>query len=86
MKNAKNIIAVVLMAMTIATYANATNINSTVDEKAKASVTVYTLPATPEFIESPAPQAEKKSISTNKQNAVQKAAIVGLQLKSQSTK
>jgi len=87
MKNAKNIIAAAMMAMTIATYANAnTNINTTVEEKSKVTAAINTLPASLPVLESPAPQVVKSSNDTNKQNAVQKAAIVELQLKSQSTK
>ena len=87
MKNAKNIIAAAMMAMTIATYANAnTNINTTVEEKSKVTAAINTLPASLPVLESPAPQVVKSSNDTNKQNAHQKAAIVGLELKSTSTK
>ncbi len=86
MKNAKNIIAVVCMAITLVTYTSANANNTTADEKAKVSNTINTLPETLPVLDTPAPQAEKKSIGTNKQNAEQKAAIVGLKLKSQSTK
>lgn len=87
MKNAKNILAAVMMTMTIATYANAnTNIDKTVEGKANVNGAVYALPETLPVLESPAPQSEKISNGTNKLNAEQKAAIVGLKLKSQLTK
>ncbi|MCE7038776.1 hypothetical protein [Dyadobacter sp. CY312] len=87
MKNAKNMIAAAMMVLTIATYANAnTTINTSVEEKGKVSVLTNTLPATLPVLETPAPQVVKSSNDTNKQNAVQKAAIVELQLKSQSAK
>jgi hypothetical protein len=87
MKNAKNIIAAVLMTMTIATYANAnTTINTSVDEKGKVSAVINTLPTSLPVLETPAPQVVKSSNDTNKHNAIQKAAIVELKLKSQSAK
>jgi hypothetical protein len=86
MKNAKNIIAVAMIAMTITTYASANTTINTTEDKAKVSVAVNPLPTTLPILESPAPQVEKKSNDSNKQNAIQKAAIVELQLKSQSTK
>ena len=93
MKNAKNVIVGAMMAMTIATYANANTLNKTsvhilasVEEKGKVSGVNKVLPVSLPVLETPAPNAAKVSTDTNKQNANQKAAIVGLQLKSNTTK
>lgn len=94
MKNAKNVIVGAMMAMTIATYANANTLNKTsvhilasVEEKVKvSSVMNKVLPVTLPVLETPAPNAAKVSTDINKQSANQKAAIVGLQLKSNTTK
>jgi len=93
MKNAKNVIVGAMMAMTIATYANANTLNNTsvhisatVEEKAKVISVYKVLPVSLPVLETPAPQVAKISNDTNKQSAHQKAAIVGLELKSTSTK
>ena len=93
MKNAKNVIVGAMMAMTIATYANANTLNKTsvhilasVEEKGKVSGVNKVLPVSLPVLETPAPHVAKNSTDTNKQNANQKAAIVGLQLKSNTTK
>ncbi|KQS26879.1 hypothetical protein [Dyadobacter sp. Leaf189] len=86
MKNAKTMIATAMMVMTIATYANANNSTYIAEEKTKVGVSSAALPASLPVLESPAPQKDKLTIDTNKHNAAQKAAIVGLQLKSNSAK
>ncbi|HEV7378832.1 MAG TPA: hypothetical protein VGN64_03510, partial [Dyadobacter sp.] len=80
--NTKNIFAAALMAMTVVTFANA----NSVDEKIKNVVAVNTLPANVPAIETPAPQVAKNTIEINKYNAGQKAAIVELNLKGNTTK
>lgn len=84
MKNAKNLLAVALVAITSAAYAD-NNSTYTVEEKTKVAVVNNTLPATAPVLESPAPQKVKNTPDTN-YSAAQKAAIVGLQLKSVTTK
>lgn len=93
MKNAKNIIVGAMIAMTISTYTNASNSNNasahilaSAEEKGKVLSAGKFLPASLPVLESPAPQIVKNSTDTNKHNANQKAAIVGLQLKSNTTK
>ncbi|TDE15388.1 hypothetical protein [Dyadobacter psychrotolerans] len=87
MKNTKNMLVGAMIAMTIATYANANNTSlHTIEEKTKVSVVNSVLPVSLPVLETPAPVAVKITNDTNKHNAVQKAAIVGLQLKSQSAK
>lgn len=73
------------MAMTIATYANANN-SIAVEDKATVSVLNKALPSNIPALESPAPQNAKVNADINKQSAAQKATIVGLKLKSISTK
>ncbi|MCF0041758.1 hypothetical protein [Dyadobacter fanqingshengii] len=82
MKNTKNLLVAALMAMTFATYANANNSAYTVEEKLKVTGLSKVLPASLPVLESPAPQKAKNSVDTNNHSATQKAAIVGLQLKS----
>ena len=82
MKNTKNIFAAALMALTFVTYANANTTAYTVEEKVKVSGLSKALPTSLPVLESPAPQKAKNSIDTNNHSASQKAAIVGLQLKS----
>jgi hypothetical protein len=86
MKNTKTMIVAAMMAMTIATYASAENSTYKVEEKARITVMDKALPASLPVLESPAPQSEKLTVDTNKHSAAQKAAIVGLQLKSASAK
>ncbi|WP_138475340.1 hypothetical protein [Dyadobacter bucti] len=88
MKNAKNILVGAMMAMTIATYANANTSAHilTVEEKVKLNVLNKALPASAPVLESPAPQRDKATSDINKHSATQKAAIVGLQLSSSATK
>jgi hypothetical protein len=88
MKNAKNILVGAMVAMTIATYANANTSAHilTVEEKVKVDVLNKTLPTAAPALESPAPQREKATSDVNKHSATQKAAIVGLQLTSSATK
>ncbi|MCE6987743.1 hypothetical protein [Dyadobacter sp. CY323] len=86
MKNAKTMIATAMMAMTIATYASANNSTYTSEEKVRISVINKSLPAALPVLESPAPQVVRNTVDTNKHTAAQKAAIVGLQLKSISAK
>jgi len=93
MKNAKNVIVAAMMVMTLATYANATTVNknsahilASVEEKVKISNVNKVLPASLPALEGPAPMVVKNSNGTNKHNPLQKAAIVGLQLKSNSAK
>ncbi|MCF2488897.1 hypothetical protein [Dyadobacter sp. CY347] len=81
MKNTRNMLVAALMAMTFATYANANNTAYTVEEKVKVTG-LKSLPASLPVLESPAPQKAKNSVDTNNHSASQKAAIVGLQLKS----
>ncbi|MGV3601533.1 MAG: hypothetical protein ACO1N1_10040 [Dyadobacter fermentans] len=85
MKNAKNLLAVALVAITSAAYAN-NNSTYTVEEKSKVAIVNNALPASAPVLDSPAPQKEKITADTNKHSAAQKAAIVGLQLKSVTTK
>ncbi|MNY61569.1 hypothetical protein D3C86_1982620 [compost metagenome] len=85
MKNAKNMLAVALIALTSAAYAN-NNSTYTVEEKIKVAVVNNTLPASAPVLDSPAPQKVKNTPDTNNHSAAQKAAIVGLQLKSVTTK
>lgn len=82
MKNTRNMLVAALMAMTIATYANANNSAYTLEEKVKVTGLSKALPASLPVLESPAPQKAKNSVDTNNHSATQKAAIVGLQLKS----
>jgi len=88
MKNTKNLIAAAMMAMTIATYANANNSvnNISVEDKTTVTGVNKVLPANIPTLESPAPQIVKVSADNNKQSAAQKATIVGLKLKSVSSK
>jgi len=88
MKNTKSMIAAAMMAMTIATYANANNSVHTiaVEDKATVSVLNKALPSNIPALESPAPQNAKVNADINNQSAAQKATIVGLKLKSISTK
>ena len=86
MKNAKSMIVAAMMAMTIATYANAENSTYKFEEKARVTLLSSALPASLPVLDSPAPQAAKSTVDTNKHTAAQKAAIVGLQLKSNTTK
>ncbi|NIJ53742.1 hypothetical protein [Dyadobacter arcticus] len=86
MKNTKSMIVAAMMAMTIATYANAGNSTYKVEEKVRVSVLNKALPVSLPVLESPAPQTAKLTVDTNKHSAAQKAAIVGLQMKSVSTK
>lgn len=85
MKNTKNLLAVALIALTSAAYANV-NSTYTVEEKIKVAVVNNALPASAPVLETPAPQKEKLAIDTNTLSAAQKAAIVNLQLKSVTTK
>jgi hypothetical protein len=85
MKNAKNLLAVALIALTSAAYAN-NNSTYTVEEKIKVAVVNNTLPVSAPVLDSPAPQKVKNTTDTNNHSAAQKAAIVGLQLKSVTTK
>lgn len=85
MKNAKNLLAVALIALTSAAYAN-NNSTYTVEEKIKVAVVNNTLPASAPVLDSPAPLKVKNTPDTNNHSAAQKAAIVGLQLKSVTTK
>lgn len=85
MKNAKNLLAIALIALTSAAYAN-NNSTYTVEEKTKVAVVNNTLPASAPVLDSPAPQKVKNLPDTNNHSAAQKAAIVGLQLKSVTTK
>jgi len=90
MKNTKNLLVgamIAMIAMTSFTYANANNTSlHTVDEKTKVSVVNSVLPVSLPVLETPAPVVVKITNDTNKQTAAQKAAIVGLNLKSQSAK
>jgi hypothetical protein len=86
MKNAKTMIAAAMMVMSIATYANANNSTYTFEEKGRLAILDKALPASVPVLDSPAPQKEKLTVDTNNHNAAQKAAIVGLQLKSNSAK
>ncbi|CAG5068741.1 hypothetical protein DYBT9623_01473 [Dyadobacter sp. CECT 9623] len=86
MKNAKTMIATAMMVMSIATYANANNTTYTFEEKTRVAVLDKALPASLPVLDSPAPQKDKLTVDTNKHNADQKAAIVGLQLKGSSAK
>ena len=86
MKNAKTMIATAMMVMTIATYASANNTTYTIEEKTTVAVLNKALPVSLPVLESPAPQKDKLTVDTNKHSADQKAAIVGLQLKSNSAK
>jgi len=56
------------------------------EEKAKVSGANKVLPVSAPVLDSPAPAAVKNVNDTNKHSALQKAAIVGLQLKSNTTK
>jgi hypothetical protein len=92
MKNTKTILVGAMMAMTIAVSTNANNVNAgqlysatSADEKIKVTGANNVLPASLPVLETPAPQSVKITNDTNKHSAEQKAAIVGLQLKS-STK
>ncbi|GGM87748.1 hypothetical protein GCM10010967_20420 [Dyadobacter beijingensis] len=85
MKNAKNLLALALVAVTSAAYANV-NSTYTVEEKIKVAVVTNALPVSAPVLETPAPQKEKLATDTNKHSAAQKAAIVDLQLKSVTTK
>ena len=82
MKNTRNMLVAALMAMTFTTYANANTTAYTVEEKVKVTGLNKALPTSLPVLESPAPQKAKNSIDTNNHSASQKAAIVGLQLKS----
>jgi hypothetical protein len=86
MKNAKNMLVVAMMALTTAAYANVNNATYTTEEKVKVAVLNNALPAAAPVLDSPAPQKVKNTIDTNNHSATQKAAIVGLQLKSVTTK
>ena len=85
MKNTKIMLAVALVALTSAAYANV-NATYTVEEKTKVALVSNALPASAPVLETPAPQKEKLAIDTNTQSASQKAAIVNLRLKSVTTK
>lgn len=86
MKNAKNMLVAALVALTSAAYANVDNSTYTVEEKVKVALVSNTLPASAPALDSPAPQNVKNTTDTNTHNAAQKAAIVGLQFKSVTTK
>ncbi|KAA0993690.1 hypothetical protein [Dyadobacter aurulentus] len=86
MKNAKTMIATAMMVLTIATYAGANNTTYTIEEKTTVAVLNKALPVSLPVLDSPAPQKDKLTVDTNKHSADQKAAIVGLQLKSNSAK
>ena len=90
MKNAKNLIVAAMMVLTIATYANANNLNNNIsarlEEKVKVAGVKNVLPAALPVLETPAPHAVKNVTDTNKLSAEQRAAIVELQLKSNSAK
>jgi hypothetical protein len=77
MKNAKQMIVVALMAMTIAAGANASN-----EEKSKGSLINKALPANIPALEGPAPQRVNSSIESTQKTAIQKANLVELKLKS----
>ena len=76
MKNANKMIAVALIAMAIATSANASN-----EEKSKVTLINKILPASLPALEGPAPQRVTLSAESTK-TAIQKANIVELKLKS----
>ena len=86
MKNAKNMLVVAMMALTTAAYANVNNATYTSEEKVKVAILNNALPAAAPVLDSPAPQKVKNTVDTNNHSATQKAAIVGLQLKSVTTK
>ena len=70
-------IAVALMAMTIATGANAAN-----EEKSKGSLINKVLPANVPALDGPAPQRVNLSVEPAQKTAIQKANLVELKLKS----
>lgn len=85
MKNTKNILVAAMIAMTITTYANATSNIVVNEDKATVSAIGKSLPESVPAIETPAPQ--KATVSVNqKYSAPQKANIVELKLKSDSSK
>jgi hypothetical protein len=86
MKNTKTMIVAALMGLTIAASANANNLTYNAEEKGRVVILNKALPASLPVLESPAPLKEKLNVDTNKHTAAQKAAIVGLQLKSTATK
>jgi len=86
MKNTKNLLVVAMMAITFTTFANASNSVYTNEEKVKVTALNNSLPASLPVLDSPAPLKAHNSVDTNKHSATQKAAIVGLSLKSNTTK
>ncbi|MCF0055999.1 hypothetical protein [Dyadobacter sp. CY356] len=76
MKNANIMIALILLALTIATSAIASN-----EEKSKVTLINKVLPASLPVLDSPAPQRVSLSAESTK-TAIQKANIVELKLKS----
>lgn len=80
MKNAKNLLALALVALTSAAYANV-NSTYTVEEKIKVAVVSNALPVSAPVLDTPAPQNEKLTTAANNRSAAQKAALVDLQLK-----
>ncbi|QRQ99657.1 hypothetical protein [Dyadobacter sandarakinus] len=86
MKNTKNILVGAMLAMTIATYANASNNVYKAEEKTKVTGLNQSLPVSLPALDGPAPLKEKVALENSKHTAAQKAAIVGLQLKSNTAK
>lgn len=76
MKNANKMIALALLALTIATSAIASN-----EEKSKVTLINKILPAAHPILDGPAPQRVNLSAESSK-TAIQKASIVELKLKS----
>jgi hypothetical protein len=76
MKNANIMIALILLALTIATSAIAAN-----EEKSKVTLINKVLPASLPILDGPAPQRVNLSAESTK-TAIQKANIVELKLKS----
>lgn len=76
MKNANKMIALALLALTIATSAIASN-----EEKSKVTLINKILPAALPILDGPAPQRVNLSAESSK-TAIQKASIVELKLKS----
>lgn len=76
MKNANKMIALALLALTIATSAIASN-----EEKSKVTLINKILPAAFPILDGPAPQRVNLSAESSK-TAIQKASIVELKLKS----
>ena len=86
MKNTKTMIVTALIGLSIAASANANSFTYNVEEKGRVAILDKALPASLPALESPAPQKERLSVDTNNHTAAQKAAIVGLQLKSAANK